>query len=197
MTDDPVSLLARALDQTATVLAGVEPRQADLPTPCRSWTVRQLVDHIVFDLRQFRTMATGGTADWSRPTPPAGADPLAAYRTGADELLAAWRAAGDLTGSTRLPGLGEVPARFPVDQQVAEFAVHAWDLARATGQRVDLDPQIADVALAWMRTALAPQFRGTEEEGRSFGPEMPVPDDAPAYDRLAAFAGRDVHRHPQ
>jgi uncharacterized protein (TIGR03086 family) len=201
MTNEPVSLLARALDQTGKVLAGVHRDQAGLPTPCRSWTVGQLVDHIVHDLRQFTAMASGGSADWSAPAAPAGEDWLGAYRKGADELLSTWRSAGDLSGTTELPGLGEVPARFPVDQQVAEFTVHAWDLNRATGSRVDLDPELAEAALGWMRTAMAPQFRGSEEDGKSFGPEVSVPDDAPPYDRLAAFAGRAVKGdrpgHPQ
>jgi hypothetical protein len=28
--------------------------------------------------------------------------------------------------------------------------------------------------------------------GRAFGPEVPVPDSAPLYDRLAAFFGREL-----
>ena len=94
------------------------------------------------------------------------------FRRGGDELIAAWRAAGPLTARRTLPGMGEVPARFPVDMQIAELAVHAWDLARATGQKVDFDPEIAEAALAWMRTALVPAFRGSEADGKSFGPEV-------------------------
>ena len=30
-----------------------------------------------------------------------------------------------------------------------------------------------------------------DNRGGAFGPEVPVGEDAPAYDRLAAFAGRD------
>jgi hypothetical protein len=37
---------------------------------------------------------------------------------------------------------------------------------------------------------MRPQFRGTEAEGKAFGPEVPISDDAPVYDRLAAFYGR-------
>jgi hypothetical protein len=36
-----------------------------------------------------------------------------------------------------------------------------------------------------MSSALTPEVRG-----ESFGPPVPVADDAPVYDRLAAFAGR-------
>lgn len=190
MPRDPLTDLERALEGTAALVGSVREDQLTLSTPCRSWNVAALVDHVVEDLRQFTLRATGGRPDWSAQARPAGPDRLGAFRAGAAELLAAWRQAGDLTGTMQLPGLGEVPARFPVDQQIAEFAVHAWDLATATGQRLELDPEVAEAALAWARTALRPEFRGTEEDGKAFGPEVPAPPDASAADRLAAFFGR-------
>jgi uncharacterized protein (TIGR03086 family) len=191
MATDPVLMLSRAIDQAGGVVAGLDRDQASLPTPCRSWTVGQLVDHLMLDLRHFTITARGGTPDWSETPPPAGDDWAGQFREGADELLAAWRAAGPLDGMRTMPGMGEVPARFPVDMQISELAVHAWDLVRATDQKVELDPEVAETALAWMRTALVPSFRGTEAEGKSFGPEVEVADDAPPYDRLVAFAGRN------
>jgi uncharacterized protein (TIGR03086 family) len=191
MATDPVSLLSNALDQAGRVIAGLDREQADLSTPCQSWTVGQLIDHLMLDLKHFTVTAAGGTPDWSEAPPPAGDDWAGEFRRGAEELLATWRAAGPLDGTTTVPGMGEVPARAPVDMQVAELAVHAWDLARATDQKTDFDPEIAQVALAWMHSALDPSFRGSEADGKSFGPEVPVAEDAPPYDRLAAFAGRD------
>jgi len=189
---DPVSLLSRALDQAGALVAGTRADQADLPTPCHSWDVAELVTHLVHGLRQFTVRASGASPDWTAPRADVEGDPAEAFRAGADGLVAAWRAAGDLDGTVELPGMGEVPARFPVDQQIAELAVHAWDLAVATGQSTDLDPEVAQTALAWARGTLQPGFRGSEEEGKAFGPEVTVPEDAPVYDRLAAFFGRRV-----
>ena len=73
-----------------------------------------------------------------------------------------------------------------MDWQIAEFAVHTWDLARAVGQSTDLDPDVALRGLAFMSGALA----RPESRGDYFGPEVPVPNDAPPYDRIAAFAGQ-------
>ena len=188
--NEPLALLSRALDQVGEILAGVRDDQQALPTPCRSWTAAQLGDHLVQDLRQFTVTATGGRPDWSERAHVVARDRPAAFRKGAADLLDAWRQAGDLTGTITLPGMGEVPARFPVDQQSAEFAVHAWDLARATGQSTDLDPQVGQAALDWIRGALRPQFRGDEADGKAFGPEVSIPDHAPLYNRLAALAGR-------
>jgi len=51
--------------------------------------------------------------------------------------------------------------------------------------------EACEAALVWARTALRPEFRGDEASGMAFGPEVEVPDDAPAEDRLAAFFGRN------
>jgi uncharacterized protein (TIGR03086 family) len=191
MENEPLTLLSHALEQAGDVLAGVREDQQHLPTPCRSWTVSQLGDHMVHDLDQFKMTATGGSPDWSAQAPVLAEDRAALFRKGAAELLDTWRRAGDLSGRITLPGVGEVPARFPVDMQIAEFAVHAWDLAKATGQSTDLDPAVGQASLAWMNGAMQPPFRGDEADGKSFGPEVPIAEDAPLYDRLAAFAGRD------
>ncbi|RKR92405.1 uncharacterized protein (TIGR03086 family) [Micromonospora pisi] len=187
---EPLALLASALDQVGEVLAGVGDEQQDLPTPCRSWTVAQLGDHLIHDLHQFTLAAAGGAPDWSKPAPPVTGDRSVAFRKAAADLLDAWRKAGALTGTITLPGMGEVPARFPVDQQTAEFAMHAWDLARATGQSTDLDPEVGQSSLDWVRRTLQPHFRAEVIDGGAFGPEVPIAEDAPLYDRLAAFAGR-------
>jgi hypothetical protein len=68
---------------------------------------------------------------------------------------------------------------------------NGWDVATATGQPTDLDPEVGQLALDWGRENLKPQFRGDEADGHAFGTEIPVAEDAPLYDRLAGFFGRD------
>lgn len=184
---EPLNRLERTLDQTAGVIAGIKPEQASLPTPCELWDVSALVAHVIFGLDKYLERASGGSPDWSAPVPDPGPDWAETFETKAGLLVESWRAAGDLSGTLDLPGMGEMPATFPLDQQVAEFAVHTWDLVRATGQDTDLDPEVAEHALGWTRQAMRPEYRGA---GTPFGDEMPVSADAPAYDRLAAFFGR-------
>lgn len=191
MATEPLALLDRALDQTERVIAGIRPDQAHLPTPCSSWDVRALVGHLVDVLGTFAARARGESPGMPASAADPGDDWPGAFRARADELLAAWQAAGDLDRKVDL-GIGELPLRFVIDQQVTECAAHTWDLVTATGQRADLDPEIAEHALDWARGALQPAFRGTEAEGKAFGPEVQVPADAPAYDRLAAFFGRQA-----
>lgn len=194
MATDPVTLLSRALDQTAEVIAGVAPDRASAATPCRSWDARALVNHLVQDLDHFATSANGGEPDWGAPTPSAGDRAVETFRSRASELLDAWRGR-DLAGTMRVR-MGEVPVTFVLNQQLSELAVHSWDLARATGQAVELDPEIARTALEWARGTLRPEFRGDEKDGKAFGPEVAAPDDAPVYDRLAALFGRDPAWRP-
>jgi uncharacterized protein (TIGR03086 family) len=185
---DSVALLERALEQTAEVIAAIPADEGALATPCAAWDVDALVRHLVHqDLRNFLISARGGTADWHAPAGDADEDWTTAFETRAGELLEVWRAA-DLDRMTDLPGGRQAPLGTRADQQIAELAMHSWDLAKATDQHVDLDPELAEYALAWSHQMLRPDFRGP---GKAFGFEIPVPADAPAYDRLAGWFGRD------
>jgi uncharacterized protein (TIGR03086 family) len=191
---DPRVLLARAVDQAADLVAHAGDQQAHLPTPCRSWNVQTLIEHLIDDLDQFTKAAAGGSPDWSGPVPPVSGHWGNAFSDRVPGLLAAWQEAGDLTATIQLP-IGDLPAAFVVDQQIAEFAVHSWDLASATGQGYVPDPDIASHALQWARTALLPEYRGTDETGFAFGPEVATADEQPASARLVAFFGRDPAWH--
>jgi uncharacterized protein (TIGR03086 family) len=184
---DPIDRLSRALDQTGEIIARIRPDQAELATPCTAWDVRDLVDHVVFDLRQFTASTSGGPRE-KHDRDLIGDDWVGAYRGAADRLLAAWRAEG-FDRTVQLP-MGEVPATWMLGQHLSDIVVHGWDLAKATGQSTDLDPELGEASLEWGKANLKPEFRGEEASGKSFGPEVQVPDDAPVYDRLAGVFGR-------
>jgi uncharacterized protein (TIGR03086 family) len=175
-----LGLLERTLGQTESIIAEIRPEQATLPTPCPQWTVRDVVQHVVgSDLRNFTAVARGETTDWLAPPEPLGEDWVRQFRAGAHELFATWGR------SNAPPG--------PADQQIAELAVHGWDLTTATGVGVPLDEELAEHALAWSQDMLRPQHRGPD---KAFGREVPVPADAPAYARLAGWFGRDPAWRP-
>jgi uncharacterized protein (TIGR03086 family) len=145
----------------------VRSEHLDRPTPCRDWTVRQLLQHVCSDPRNFITMAQGGDVDWSADVPLPD-DPGRAFREDADELLEL---------------VSEAPDAVSI--QLPEFTVHAWDLAQAIGGTEELDDELAKESLRIMRPMLKPEMRGD-----SFDAEVTVADDASPYDRLAAFTGR-------
>ena len=188
MTNE-LRLLGRALDQTAAVIGAIRQDQAEQATPCPDWDVRALVRHLVGqDLRNFMISARGEAADWQALPDELGADWEGEFQERAQALLEVWHTA-DLNRLVTVPGGGEAPLRSRADHQITELAVHSWDLVRATGAPITLDPALAEHALTWSRTMLRPQFRGPD---KAFGDEvLPVPEDAPAYDRLVGWFGRD------
>jgi uncharacterized protein (TIGR03086 family) len=179
-----LDLLGRTLDQTVTYIAAVKPVQASLRTPCPHWDVRALINHSVYDLQLFETMVTGG----ERPAP--GADLIGednwgpVFQAAADKLMEAWKRRG-VDGTIKVGPLGEVPATWVIGQHLSDIAVHGWDIARATDQNTEGDPDVGETALEWGRANLKPEFRGD-----AFGPEVKPKENAPLYDRLANFFGR-------
>jgi uncharacterized protein (TIGR03086 family) len=189
---DRVDELSRAVDQTEAIISRVRPDQAAQPTPCDPWDVRALVGHVVHDVRQFTARARGGETNTEESrTPDIGDDWVGAYRQAADSLLGAWRKEGAVERTVELP-FGTVPATWFVGQQLADLVVHGWDIAKATGQSTELDPELGRFALEWGKENLRPQFRGKE-----FAAEVPIGDEAPVHDRLAGFFGRDPSWTPR
>ncbi|MGH9064689.1 MAG: hypothetical protein ACRDZQ_07905 [Acidimicrobiales bacterium] len=76
-----------------------------------------------------------------------------------------------------------------VDMYLAELAAHTWDLAAATDRLDRLDSDLAGVAIDGARSMLQPEYRSMGE-GSPFGAEVEAPPDATAWERLAAFMGR-------
>jgi uncharacterized protein (TIGR03086 family) len=185
---NPLILLDRALDQCATIISGIGANQAHLPTPCHDWDVATLLHHLVVqDLHNFTVAARGENVDWQASHTVVGADWSHRFRDSAAVLKRTW-AAADLNRLIALPGGGEAPLRSRASQQIAEFTVHAWDLSQATGQHIVLDTSLAEHSLLWSQRMLRPEFRGRD---KTFGIEVPVPEDAPVYDRLVGWFGRD------
>src|ERR1700755_1099684 len=90
---DTVALLERALDQTARLIAAIEPGQAGLATPCAGWDVRALVSHLAARaLRTFLVAVRGEAADWQAPADEIGDDWEAAFQDRGASIRTAWRA---------------------------------------------------------------------------------------------------------
>ncbi|MFI2186649.1 TIGR03086 family metal-binding protein [Streptomyces sioyaensis] len=166
------------------LVAAVRPEDLALPTPCAGWTVRQLLDHMVWENLMAASIAedaprTDHTADHL------GDDHLAAFADSVRAALAAFTGSGMLH---RTYGPYEAPGAMIVQQVVVELLAHGWDLARATGAPTVLAPEVAEETLAAARRiyGAAPRTAGS-----SFAPERPAPAGASAADRLAAFLGRD------
>jgi uncharacterized protein (TIGR03086 family) len=96
-----------------------------------------------------------------------------------------------LSSSFTMPWGEEYSGATLVNMYLAELATHAWDLALATGQLDRLDPSLAVPALDGARAMIKPEYRDRVAPGSPFGAEVPPPPGATAWERLAAFTGRD------
>ncbi|MGE2814022.1 TIGR03086 family metal-binding protein [Mycobacterium heidelbergense] len=180
---DPLTAHQRAQDAFARVLANVSPDQLGAPTPCSEWAIRDLVEHVI-----------GGNehvGQWAETPiePPARPDDLvAAHRAAAAAAQSVFAGPDGMSMMFTLP-IGQLPGQLFLGLRTADVLTHAWDLAAATGQSTDLDPELAAEQLAAVRALVGPQFRGP---GKPFAEEQPCAPERAAADQLAAFLGRKV-----
>jgi uncharacterized protein (TIGR03086 family) len=171
----------RAQDIFAKVFANVGEHHMSAPTPCLEWDVTALVDHVIGGNGWVQQLA--GREIAAVPLEKAGA--LAASAAGAHAVFAA---DDGMSRMFELP-FGTLPGAGFVGLRASDVFTHAWDLAKATGQSSDLDPELAAEALAAAKIRIQPALRGA---GRPFQAEQPCPVGRPVADRLAAFLGRVV-----
>ncbi len=183
-TVDPLVAHRRAQDAFAGVLANVSPDQFGAATPCSEWTVRELVEHVIGGNEHVGHWAGGGAGPPVRPD-----DIAAAHRAAAASAQQVFASPDGLSATFTLP-FGEIPGQLFIGMRTSDVLTHAWDLAVATGQSTDLDPELAAEQLAAVHAFVGPQFRGP---GLPFGDEQPCSSDRSPADQLAAFLGRKVN----
>ena len=182
----------------AELVRGVRDDQLGDPTPCPDYTVADLLDHIgglalAFTLSARKEDIPGGgnpSADGSK-LEEGWRDRIAAQLA---ELGEAWTDPAAYEGMTQA-GPIELPAEIAALVAIDEVTVHAWDLAVATGQAYDADPAAVEAAHGFA-ASFEPPEGGAADDGGLFGPPVPVPDDAPALDRLLGATGRDPRWSP-
>ena len=182
-------LLDRAYEATGAVLAGVTRDQLDRPTPCASWKVRDLLNHLIAGGYFCAAVASGEepTPRAERPDYSAG-DFHASFADGSARARAAFHEDGAMDRVMK-PPFGEVPGSVFVMIAAADVYAHGWDLAAALGDTTGLDQELAAVSIEPVRRFLPAE--GRDSERIPFGPVVPVGEDAPAYDRLLGWYGRD------
>ncbi|MFD7654217.1 TIGR03086 family metal-binding protein [Actinosynnema sp. NPDC059797] len=182
-------LISRAVKTAVEVVDGIEPDQLGAPTPCSEYDVRGLVRHLLF----WGPSLEGAARKENVPPPAAAESDVDLVTEGwAADLTAqlqrtadAWGAPGAWAGTTHMGGPTELPAEVVGGMVLGEVVVHTWDLAQATGQVATWD----DDVLEQVHQGLVP----TAQMGRDlgvYGPEVPVPADAPLIHRVLGLTGR-------
>ena len=175
--------------EVARVVAGVRDDQLTDPTPCAGTSVAALLDHLVGLTLAFRKAAekapqSGGPRADADNLPP---DWRTRLPQQLDGLVAAWQQPSAWEGLTEVAGV-RMPAAAMGVVGANEVLVHGWDLAVATGQAYEADPAVAQACLEFVEGFAigAPEARDA-----IYKPAVPVPADAPVFDRLLGQTGRD------
>jgi uncharacterized protein (TIGR03086 family) len=181
--------LAPQAAEVARVVTGVRDDQLTNPTPCEGTSVAALLDHLVGLTIAFREAAekipqTGGPrADAANLAP----DWRIRIPMQLDGLVAAWQHPTAWQGDTHIAGM-EMPAAAAGTAGLNEVLIHGWDIAVATGQEYRPDP---DTVRTCFEFGVAFAKGAPEARDQMYGPVVPVPEDAPLFDRLLGQAGRD------
>jgi uncharacterized protein (TIGR03086 family) len=152
-----VDQLARAFAAVDDLVAGIRPEQWSARTPCSEWTVRQLIAHLIGMNRVFIALLN------DEPMPrlaaaPVEADLVGAFGDSAATLQAAFDRPGVLERTYDGP-LGAATGTERLQIRLYDLLAHGWDLAQATGQPVALPEDLAEQALAFVRSQLTDQAR--------------------------------------
>lgn len=178
-----------ACQRTAQLLANVTDDQLNAPTPCEKMRVDGLIAHLGGLALAFSAAARKDFGPLTDTPPTFDAELDDDWRTAYPQRLtqlaeafgdpAAWQ------GMSRAGGV-DFPGDVGALIALTEVVVHGWDLARAIGQPYDVDAATAAAVMPHVG-----QFAAEDPVEGLFERAVPVPDDAPALDRIVGMTGRD------
>jgi uncharacterized protein (TIGR03086 family) len=185
-----MSELTHACQRTADLLANVTDGHLVAPTPCADFAVGDVVHHLGGLALAFAAAARKDRGPLTGTPPSVDAAQLdsdwrTSYPARLTALAQAWAEPGAWEGMTRIAAMN-MPGEAVGLVALTEVVIHGWDLARATEQTYDVDPEIAEAVLANVT-----EFAAQGPVEGLFGPAVPVADDAPMLDRIIALSGRD------
>ncbi|MFE5622306.1 TIGR03086 family metal-binding protein [Streptomyces virginiae] len=189
MTVDGFELLGDAHDYLLAAVRGVPDGAWGDPTPCSEWTVRQVLNHARLDQQALVMGITGAepASDPFEPVDATGEKPVAELTAVLEAAAAAWESRRD-DESVPTP-MGPMPAGVGAAAAALDAGIHAWDIARATGQDLPLTEEMAE-ALEDIASRIVDFVR---DSFGKYAPARAVPEGASRAQRLLAFTGRDPH----
>ena len=190
MEDDLVELHGRCGRWFAALVAGVGAEQWHDGTPCSEWDVRALVHHLLYEQRWVPPLFEGLTIKQvgDRFEGDLMGDDASTWpellESSMEEAHAAVAEPDALKQTVHL-SFGDTSGKEYVIQLTADLAIHAWDLARATGQEDAIDPDAVALLLPW-----AEAYAELLAASGMFGSAIHVGADAPDEVRLLGLVGR-------
>lgn len=187
-TDDTnwPAFLAESHAALRNAAAGVPDGAWDRPTPCVAWTVAQVAQHAAGDQLAYVQKLTDADGPDFDPFSPSGELPPDLVTRALDLSSAAWRNVAPDAEEVAVPlPPFVVPAWLGAGACALDAAVHAWDIAVATGQPSPLNPPLA----AFLMKAADLLVEPVRAYG-FYGPALVAPSDAGEVTALLAYLGR-------
>src|SRR6202035_1369687 len=174
---DRRSTLLDSYENAAVIVSGIDAGELGHPTPCPEYDVAALIDHLVEAGHRAGALGRGQAPPPGDESPHVElCDAPGQLGSAAEAAAQAWGDDASLSVRYTMPWGEEYTGATLVDMYLAELAVHAWDLARATGQTGRLDPSLAGPALEGARAMIKPRYRNKAAPGTPLGAEgCPAP----------------------
>lgn len=176
---------------THSVITQVGDDQLGKPTPCKSWCVRDVIDHLITSNHLFAEKMTLMSPEVNAVHGDDVNQLAFEFNVSCARAVDAFSAPRALEKMVTMAA-GEFPATIFLALATCENFVHGWDIAHAIDRRSLIDDDLAELLLAGpVVRGLKDEMRGPDGEA-SFGPRILVGDDATFADQLAAFFGRSI-----
>lgn len=184
-------VLTAAHEALRQATARVEDGQWQLATPCADWNVAQVAEHAAADQRAFAAalgVGAGPSYDPFSPTGTIADGPVTLVTAALEETATAWSTVTDDTESVPTPlPFGPLPTPVAAVLCALDAAVHAWDIAVATGGESPLTDELSAPILA--------AAQGRIEPLRDWGAYGPIVEgEGSETDRLLRYLGRRPRR---
>lgn len=188
---DPRDLFTKTANQANGCVKHIKDDQLDLPTPCSEWNLKQLLNHIVYELLWVPDLLAGKTI----------AEVGGKYEGDVlkDDYHAAWQKVlsnakkaierADLKALVHL-SYGDKLAEHYIKEMSAEMLIHGWDVAQAIKCNMIFDEEVTKETYEFAE----PQHQSMIDSGIV---GMPIAYTTPNPDgqtRLLSLYGRRAER---
>ena len=174
-TDDQLrDAMAKAMEGFAAAVGAIEPHHWDRPSPCAEWSVWDVISHVVAGERFTTALLAGASLAAAVQEAKVGLKPEEPDLVGqvVDAAVLALDAFGGSLDRTVEHRVGMITARRMLGFRIIDELGHTWDVATATGQPSNLDPDAltagVEIALAERKTLeQSPHFATSPEDGQT------------------------------
>lgn len=177
----------RSVDEFGKRMAVVRDLDMGKETPCSEWSVRDLINHLVYEDRWAVPLLAGktvGEVGDEFEGDLVADDPHLAWKLASEEARVAAQEPGATERTVHL-SFGDFSGGDYLDQLTADHLIHGWDLARGTSGQENLDEELMEHVHAWA-LPIEDMLKGSG----AYGEKVEAPEGADPQTKLLAVFGR-------